>query len=414
MTEQIIRQIEAALADLKVGDESAVDRILRALGAEFVDGDVVAVGDFELLPDEARRRKISLWEVVKALLPKDPTLPDEADDPAWQVIAYAGRLVMEHLPGNDDLQEPYRPRLRDALVRLIEAGALAPVERAEVGRYLSELGDPRKGVGVKNGLPDVDWVEIPAGPYLMGSDRERDEMAYRDEPKQREINLPTFRIARYPVTYSQYQAFVDGGGYTNREYWTGAGWKWKGDRLHPEVCWNGPTWHVANYPVVGVTWYEAYAFTQWLSAKSGEEVRLPTEAEWERAARGGLTLGDGRPNPDPRRIYTYEGNFDPAKGNTNETGVGRTSAVGIFPAGASPDGILDMSGNVWEWCLSKWADPYTHPEDNDPEGSGGRVVRGGSWFGLQFLARCASRYWRNPGFRDFFFGFRVVCVPLLA
>jgi formylglycine-generating enzyme required for sulfatase activity len=147
--------------------------------------------------------------------------------------------------------------------------------------------------------------------------------------------------------------------------------------------------------VIGVTWYEAYAFTSWLSARTGESIRLPIEAEWEKAARG-----------TDKRIYPYPGALDAAKGNTSASKIGRTSAAGIFLAGASPYGALDMSGNVFDWCVTKWRGGYKNKADNTPEGTDPRVMRGGSWlFGSQF-ARVSSRsnwfidYWYvNVGFR---------------
>jgi len=234
----------------------------------------------------------------------------------------------------------------------------------------------------------------------MGSDRTRDPQAYDNESKQFELFLPMFYIARYPITYTQYEAFVNSDGYTNDSYWTQEGIKWRGSKREPEYFWNDPQWHIGNHPVVGVTWYEAYALTRWLSAKLGYEIRLPTEAEWEKASRG--TEG---------RIYPYGNDFETNKGNTHETGIGRTSAVGIFPAGASPYGGLDMSGNVWERCLSVWTNPYKHHDADEicVEGDTARVIRGGSWFGPQEESRAACRYGFAPDFRNHGRGFRVVC-----
>ena len=134
------------------------------------------------------------------------------------------------------------------------------------------------------------------------------------------------------------------------------------------------------------------------SAFRNQVVRLPSEAEWERAARG----TDGR-------IYPWSGDLDPGRANYAETGIGTTSAVGMFPAGVSPCGALDMAGNVWEWCATKRQGNYQdYRDDNDLAGGDARVVRGGSFFYGRRYVRCASRFSRDPLDRYDIIGFRVV------
>jgi len=282
-----------------------------------------------------------------------------------------------------------------------------PKERAQWGRTIANV-DPRPGVGLHpDGLPDIAWSKVVApGPFKMGGDPE----AYRAwEGAEYELGYP-FWLARYPVTYAQFEVFVRDG-YAVDEFWTPEGLKWRGEKRHPEYGWRDPQWHIPNHPVVRVTWYEAYAFTQWLDAlrrqgkvdlpaeaPDGWIMRLPTEAEWEKAAR----YPDGRKfpwgdEPDTSRINSYE------------CGIGRTSAVGIFPSGAGPIEAYDLSGNAWEWCLSKWSIDYHFPEDNHPEGSAARVLRGGSWSSNVRSVRCASRYWYFPDYWNVDPGFRVVC-----
>jgi formylglycine-generating enzyme required for sulfatase activity len=146
-----------------------------------------------------------------------------------------------------------------------------------------------------------------------------------------------------------------------------------------------------------VTWYEAVAFCYWLSQKLGRRTGLPSEAQWERAAR----------HTDGRR-YPWDAKLAPDHCNYYDTGVGTTTAVGIFPKGASQCGALDMSGNVWEWCQTKWRGNYESPPDDDPEGDITRVLRGGSFSYHAGYVRCAVRIRRYPLYRLRNFGFRVV------
>ncbi len=355
----------------------------------------------DVLADTERRT--DLWNLLDDLLDSDVPENIAADDPRWWSLWLAATITDEHkLYAVDKAtlrrgERAIRENLIDWLVGLVGTKqALPPAERADCGRALGLLDDPREGVGVKNGLPEIDWVGIPAGTFLMGSDKEKDTLAIGNETPLRVVTIEAYSISRYPITYAQYEPFVAGDGYSNEKYWTEAGWMWKGETTQP-AYWNDPKWHISNHPVVGVAWSEAYAYCQWLSAKLGQEVRLPTEAEWERAARG----TDGR-------IYPYGNEYDPTKGNTRDTGIGRTSAVGIFPDGASPEGVLDMSGNVWEWCQTQWRGSYDAPENNPAEGTAQRVVRGGSWLFSQVFARAVYRFVRIPFYRDDVLGFRVV------
>jgi len=279
-----------------------------------------------------------------------------------------------------------------------------PVLRAAAGRALGRLGDPRPGVGVVRArtivpVPDIDWIDIPAGPFVIGTKKE--DAPYDDEVPQFTCHLITqpYRIARYPVTVAQYEPFVQAGGYGEKRWWTEAGWAWRqeNDVTGPERY--GEIFQTPNHPVVGVCWYEAVAYCAWLSEQVEYEITLPSEAQWERAARH----TDGR-------VYPWSGDISSDRCNFSETGIDATSAVGIFPGGVAECGAADMSGNVWEWCSTVWLENYEKYEDrvsDDLTENGRRVLRGGSWYLNSSGVRAASRNGNVPGYRYGDVGFRL-------
>ncbi len=241
-------------------------------------------------------------------------------------------------------------------------------------------------------VPDIDWVEVPAGKFKYGEEC-------------RELFLPAFRVARYPVTNAQFECFIEEGGYETDAWWEGLV-----DNPEP----TRPRWDYPNHPRETVSWYEAVAFSRWLDARlqaedappHGWEVRLPTEQEWEKAARG----TDGREYP--------WGDYADGCANIDETVgggkycLGRASAVGIYLNGASPFGVLDMAGNVWEWSLSK----RDEPSDLLLVGNSPRVLRGGSHTSSRYYCRCADRNGNTSANRVAhhgapYYGFRVCCAP---
>jgi len=260
-----------------------------------------------------------------------------------------------------------------------------------------------------------EMIHIPAGPFLMGtSERQIDRLAqhidlahewrekgyFEREQPQHTLTLPDYYVGAYPVTVGEYRLFVMAEGYLQRRYWTAAGWKWRetGGITQPAL-WDEETWtHDDRLPVVGVSWYEAYAYCQWLSAETGLGYRLPTEAEWEKAARG----TDGR-------LYPWGNVFDAARCNTRASDLQRTTPVGHYsPAGDSPYGCADMVGNVSEWTVSRFK-PYPYRAEDgrdDPAGETERALRGGSWFSPVLRARVSARGMNDPFFRDHDVGFR--------
>jgi formylglycine-generating enzyme required for sulfatase activity len=151
--------------------------------------------------------------------------------------------------------------------------------------------------------------------------------------------------------------------------------------------------------VENVAWAEAVAFCRWLSTKLGYEVRLPTEWEWQQAATGGNSAKE----------YPW-GPWDSSRANTYESDLQRSTAVGMYHLGISPVGALDMSGNLWEYCLNE----YDNPKRIEVSGEKSRAVRGGCWNFYRDNARCACRYWDSPNDRNSGVGFRLVCASPIS
>ena len=279
------------------------------------------------------------------------------------------------------------------------------------------------------GLAPAGMVYVPAGPFLMGSTEEEIEAIVaeygedkrRYEGVQHEVALPGYYIGRTPVTNEAYAEFIAAGGYETRAYWTEAGWNWKGSRTQPGY-WDDENRNQPRQPVVGVSWYEAVAYCRWRG------LRLPTEAEWEKAASWEPVgaYPRGRPDVEARpggrkRKYPWGDEWDEERGNWGGK-VGRTTPVGEWPEDESAYGVREQAGNVDEWCSTRWRDEegndYTYPYepgDGREDLSGGddvwRVIRGAGWRGdaddARRWARCAFRNWYDPWDRVNFWGLRV-------
>ena len=305
------------------------------------------------------------------------------DDPMalvdWLSTAQPDVLAQCLLEGGMNPPEPgVLARLgQDWTRRMLDDAGESPQARAALGRALGGLGlDRRRGVGLSaSGVPDIDWVDIQAGEFI-----------YQNGER---LSLPAFKIARYPLTHAQFQAFIDDNGYSEPRWWQGLA-------KHYETPETSP-FPEPNHPRVYVNWYEAMAFCAWLSHRTGQTIRLPTEIEWERAARGRNGLA-----------YPW-GNDWQDKANTYGSGISKIS-VGIFPASASPEGVCDLSGNVCEWCLNEYSDIHAI----QPGGDEDRSVRGGwSWFRIwDIAARADDRNSFRPGDRNDRYGFRLVS-PIL-
>lgn len=208
-------------------------------------------------------------------------------------------------------------------------------------------------------------VEVPVGDFIY-----QDGKAVIEEP---------YLIDVYPVTIQQYEKFIDGDGYKNNDYWSGPRQIWlRTEGLTEPQLWTDERFNQPDHPVVGVSYYEAEAYAKWAGK------RLPTEKEWERAARG----TDGRE-------YPWGDQFDQERCNTAESSHGMTTPVTRYPNDVSPVGCYDLAGNVWEWTASR-----------SEVGEQLWVLRGGSWDDNQSFARCTNRNWFFPGDGDGYCSFR--------
>jgi formylglycine-generating enzyme required for sulfatase activity len=291
--------------------------------------------------------------------------------------------------------EPGDPRYRtvlDAALGVFEtrAAAIAFDVRLEAAEALGAVGDPR--------LEEDNWVTIPPGTFHMGAQkgdkkgRNYDPEVWDDESPVHAVTLRGFRIRRFPVTVQEFATFIADHGYSAREHWTEGFGKftepedWERQKQYP------------NRPVVGVSWFEAAAYCSWAGG------RLPTEAEWERAARGPAGA---------RYPWGDEPPLDPSYANYSAAGVGHPTPVGLFPKGnarwpQSSAGLCDMLGNVWEWC-GDWFGPYQAEDQENPTGpqeGEARIMRGGAWDNYPQFVRVSLRNWYEPTFRLDSIGFR--------
>jgi formylglycine-generating enzyme required for sulfatase activity len=297
------------------------------------------------------------------------------------------RILILHEPefqeANFEDLKPDELRLYFTLTRRAEAPKVEPLET------------PRQAF-------EPQMVRIPAGKFLMGSSPEQAAQAIKDgadtssvewEHPQHEVELSEYSIGKYPVTNREYQAFVKDAGYKSPR-------GWDGEQYPAEK---------GDYPVVNVSWEDTVAFCNFLSQKTKKSYRLPTEAEWEKAARG----EDGR-------IWPWGNEFGEKNTNTSEARVGNTTPIGQFsPQGDSPYGCADMIGNIWEWCAD-WFDKneYKNRKDQqvkDPQGpqkGDTHVLRGGSCDDKRWDARCAARNGFDPDIFGGNGGFRVSVSPI--
>lgn len=301
--------------------------------------------------------------------PDDSVVPESAVELLQRLLAFG-----QEVAGPADSEDEPGPG---------ESGTGAPQWRQLPGSGAAFLTRPL----------GVEWITIPAGEFSMGSDAAEDRLASANEMPQHALYLDQYAISRYPITNSQYREFVRASGYRAPQHWRG-GEIPAGLELHP---------------VVFVTWHDANAYCAWASAVARRPIRLPSEAEWEKAARG-----------EEKRIWPW-GNRPPDAEHCNaDYSVGTTTAVNAYPPGAGPYGVMDMAGNVCEWTRTLHEEGWLHlkfrypydPDDGreDPDAPNWvpRILRGGAFLSDSHYTRCAARYQLPADASGKFVGFRVV------
>jgi formylglycine-generating enzyme required for sulfatase activity len=358
------------------------------------------------------RAAVALWQ--KHARQPAYLWPDERLRP---VYAMRDRLK----PDLDANEQEFIRREVERLLEEIDNPATNHRRRSWIGERMDTLGDPRPGVGLVRGILPLGAVEKKAyAPDDLRPGELRlwgDKSEYADLPdlvwlsvpggsiqiEQQTFTVQPFHIAKYPITYRQFRAFVDApDGFPDSRWWQGL--STDSDHKSKPVEQN---FKFDNHPRENVSWYDAVAFCRWLNDRLGwpapdklesPGLRLPAEWEWQWAATGG----------QPSFAYPWGVSWDGTRANTSESGLARTTAVGMYPSGAASCGALDLSGNVWEWCLNE----YRKPQNVELRGNSTRVLRGGAWDNYQDRARAAYRNLNTPpGSRFSRYGFRVVVRP---
>jgi len=338
--------------------------------------------------------------LINQIIERGPRYKDKASLPELaREVGLLGGIVSDLSPFHfSPANEEYQQIVKGVMgIFEKESYQAIPVQvRIEAADALGRVGDPR--------LHDDPMVSIPGGRFWMGAqkknkkERNFDEDARDNEFPVHEVDLSPYTIGTYPVTVGQYLRFIEDGGYQEKRYWEAGGfgeytilYKWEEQLQY------------SSRPVVNVSWHEAAAYAKWCGC------RLPTEAEWERAARG--------PGEEYRKYPWGDGEPTKDTANWDKAGVGKVTPVGIFPEDRSPEGVIDMAGNVWEWCRDWYSDKYYEEcarrgiarDPVGPEKGEVRVVRGGCFiFDVPYSLRCADRFWYRPGGRNYSIGFRVV------
>jgi hypothetical protein len=295
--------------------------------------------------------------------------PHEILEPAHTLLIERGLLYdLERDPDVADFLIPESEWLPAELL----CSRVRPMEREEIGLRLARIGDQRPGVGLVDGTPAVQWCAIPPGEVRVEG--------------HGIVQVASVRIAAFPVTQVQFEAFLDA-----EDGFVQPGW-WEG--LRRGVTNGGRAPGHGNYPATQVSWFDAVAFCRWLSRRLGLPVRLPDEWEWQWAAQSAR----------PGYVYPWGRDWREGHANTEEIALGRVTAVGLHPAGRSLQGAYDLAGNTWEWCRNR----YDQPQVVAANIGSPRVLKGGSWRVNRGFARADFRLDGLPEDRMAGSGFRLV------
>lgn len=338
--------------------------------------------------------------------------------------------------GDEVVSGGLKTAVAQSLCQTMTTAVLPASQRVQAGALLGQIGDPRPAVLTVDEMP---FCYVPGGPFWLGRTAEAALYDGLDAP---------YWISAFPVTQAQFAQFVAAGGYALPELWPEAAavnrWRpgeimdWEQRGWRSGAFGYGRPFNLPNHPVVGITWYEAVAFSRWLTQRwhqqqllpEGWQVQLPTEVAWEKAARGGLRIPQ-RPlilpvaeairqplpivpltdNPAPQRPYPGQTSLTPQMANVNETAVATSSAVGCFPQ-VSPVGCQEMCGNVWEWTASRFLpypyDPKDGREAPDVKLFDQMVLRGGAYWSDTRAANSTFRARRSPNDQNSSYGFRLM------
>jgi formylglycine-generating enzyme required for sulfatase activity len=319
-------------------------------------------------------------------LGSDAPLPARAS-----AVGLIGRILQDLRSWNYRIGDQRYQQNLDRMIEIFDAKRVHEIDfqtRLEAAEALGQAGDPR--------LEKDNWVPIDGGTFRMGGQqsdpkgKNYDPEAYKDESPVHQVEVSPFRMGRYPVTVFEHDRFIAAGGYAERQFWKAGGYgefeapgHWQRQLRYP------------NRPVVEVSWYEAAAYCAWA------EGRLPTEAEWECAARGGregVRYPWGNEKPDPSRA------------NYSEGGANQPTPVGMYPEGATPQGVLDLAGNVWEWTAD-WFGAYPEAAATNPKvpkKGTTKAIRGGAWYYIPGSLRVSYRGSDHAVGRGDSMGFRCV------